>query len=106
MNFIPEASKITKTMNQYVLTILIKHDLEEKERAALLTEIKEKVTGDDGKIVKEDLWGNRNLAYPIKHQDKAYYAHFELEASPRKISSLDKVVKLNEDILRYLLVRK
>lgn len=58
-----------------------------------------------GSLKKEDLWGARNLAYPIAHQDKAYFAHFEFESEPANIASLDKMVKLNEDIIRYLLTR-
>ena len=93
-------------MNQYVLTLLIKPDVEEKSRKELLETIKGKVEKDKGKVTKEDLWGNRDLTYPIKKQTSAYYAHFEFEANPGDISSLDKSLKLEEDILRYLLIRR
>lgn len=86
---------------QYQLTILVKNDLDEKTRKGLLDD----VTKNFGKITKEDLWGVRNLAYPIKHMDKAYYAFYEFDSEPNTIPSLDKMVKLNEDIIRYLLVR-
>lgn len=88
-------------MNQYVLTLLIRSDLEEKARGVLI----ESVTKRMGKVKKEDLWGNRDLAYSIKKRISAYYAHFEFEANPGDISSLDKSLKLEEDIIRYLLVR-
>ncbi len=89
-------------MSNYQLTLLIKNTLEEKERKELLGSI----TKDFGKLIKEDLWGTRDLSYPIKHQTQAYYAHFEFEAEPQQIPSLDKMVKLNEDIIRYLLIRR
>lgn len=99
-------------MNNYALTVLIKPDLEENVRQELLGTVKKKISGNDkktnsaeGSLVKEDLWGNRELAYPIKKQQKAFYAHFEFEANPGDISSLDKSLKLEEDIIRYLLVR-
>lgn len=88
-------------MNDYALTILLKPDLDEKARGELI----ESVTKRMGKVKKDDLWGNRELAYPIKKQQKAFYAHFEFEANPGDISSLDKSLKLEEDIIRYLLVR-
>lgn len=88
-------------MNNYALTILLKPDLDEKARG----EVIESVTKRMGKVKKDDLWGNRELAYPIKKQQKAFYAHFEFEANPGDISSLDKSLKLEEDIIRYLLVR-
>lgn len=89
-------------MNSYQLTLLIKNDLDEKTRKEVLDD----VTRRFDKLVKEDLWGIKNMSYPIKHQDKAFYAHFEFEADPKKISPLDKSLKLNEEIVRYLLLRK
>jgi len=88
-------------MNQYSLTVLIKNDVPEKNRGELLESLKKHFDN----LVKEDLWGTKNLSYPIQHMDKAFYAHFEFEADPAKISPLDKQIKLNEDIIRYLILR-
>ncbi len=88
--------------NSYLLTFLIKEEIDEKERKALLDSITKKFA----KLGKEDLWGSRSLVYPIKRQEKAFYAHYEFEADPADISSIDKMIKLNEDILRYLIVRR
>lgn len=79
--------------------------MDEKERKTLLDSLTKKVTGDEGKIKKEDLWGVRDLSYPIKKQAKGFYAHFEIEADPKNAKGLDKFLKIEEDILRYLLVR-
>jgi small subunit ribosomal protein S6 len=58
-----------------------------------------------GNLIKEELWGMRSLAYPIKHADRAFFAHFEFEAEPAVIITLDKNIRLTEDIIRYLIVR-
>lgn len=89
-------------MSNYQLTLVIKNDLDDNKRATLLTEVAKSL----GKVTKEDLWGSKNLSYPIKHQDRAYFAHYEFETEPNSISSLDKMVKVNEDILRYLLLKR
>ncbi len=89
-------------MNSYQLTLLLKNDLDETTRQTILGSL----TKSFGKLVKEDLWGSKNLSYTIKHNDKAFFAHYEFEADPKTISALDKTVKLNEDILRYLLVKR
>ncbi len=89
-------------MNSYQLTVLIKLALEDSERKELL----DSITKRFGKMIKEDLWGNRDLSYPILHQTKAYFAHYEFEADPKEVPVLDKSLKLNEDILRYLLIRR
>jgi len=120
-------------MNSYYLTLVLKSDLEEKERKALLDGVVKRLVGnkhslpsdegkhslpsdegkgdkgdegDQGKVVKEDFWGNKDLAYPIKRQSKGFYAHFEISADPKGAKGLDKTLKLEEDILRYLLVRR
>lgn len=93
-------------MNSYLLTLVLKPDLEEKDRKALLDSIGKKITGTEGKVTKEDLWGVRPLTYTIKKQNSGYYAHYEIEADPKDAKGLDKTLKLEEDILRYLLIRK
>ena len=92
-------------MNSYYLTLVLKPDLEEKERKTLLDSMVKKLTGEDGKVEKVDLWGVRDLAYPIKKESKGFYAHFQILADPKAAKGLDKSLKVEEDIIRYLLVR-
>lgn len=93
-------------MNNYLLTLVVKTEISEKEREALLDSMKKKAISSDGKVTKEDMWGVRDLMYPIKKATKGYYAHYELEADPKVIKDLDKNLRVEEDILRYLLIRK
>ena len=93
-------------MNSYYLTLVLRADLEEKERKTLLDSLVKKLVGDEGKVEKEDFWGERDLAYPIKRQTKGYLAHFEIQADPKSAKGLDKSLKVEEDVLRYLLVRR
>jgi len=88
-------------MNSYVLTLVLKPDLEEKARKELLDLVVKKL----GEVKKEDAWGNKDLAYPIQHLKKGYYMHYEFSAEPAKIAPLDKALKMEEDVIRYLLVR-
>ena len=88
-------------MNNYALTLVLKPDLEEKARKELL----DSVTKRFGKVEKEELWGARDLAYKIKKYNKGWYAHYLFNGEPDKIAPLDKALKLDEDIIRYLLVR-
>ena len=83
-----------------MLTLLIKEDVSEADRKKLLASFLENTSNS-----KEDLWGVRSLSYPIQHLDKAYYAHLEFQAEPSSIPPLDKKLKLEEDVIRYLLVK-
>lgn len=92
-------------MNQYYFTLVLRPDLAEKDRKLLLDAMVKKLVGEDGKVDKEDLWGNKDLAYPIKRQTKGFVAHFEITADPKGAKGIDKLLKVEEDVLRYLLVR-
>lgn len=92
-------------MNSYYLTLVLKPEMEEKQRKAFLDAMVKKITGSDGKVKKEDLWGIRELSYKIKKQNKGFFAHFELETDPSSVKGLDKTLKTEEDIIRFLLVR-
>ncbi len=85
----------------YQLTILINNKLDEKKRADIL----DNVANSLGTNFKKDFWGVRGLAYPIKHEEKAYYAHFDFEVEPGLIPDIDRRLKLNEEIVRYLLIK-
>lgn len=92
-------------MNSYYLTLVLNADLEEKMRKTLIDSMVKKLVGKDGKVEKEDFWGEKVLAYPIKRQTKGFVAHYEVTADPKNAKSIDKVLKVEENILRYLLVR-
>ncbi len=88
-------------MNNYRLTLIVKESIDEKERQALLDD----VVKSFGELKKTDLWGSRAFSYKIAHDTKGYYAHYEFSSEPDTIAALDKKLKLNEDILRYLLLK-
>ena len=92
-------------MNNYYLTLVLKSGMVEKERKTLLDSMVKKIVGENGKIKKEDLWGDREFAYPLRKATKGFYAHFEIETDPKNAKGLDKVLNLEENILRHLLVR-
>ena len=57
-------------------------------------------------ISKDDDLGVRDLAYTIKKTDRGHYRYLELDADPDKVVGLDRELKLTQDILKFLFVRK
>ena len=92
-------------MNSYYLTLVLKPDLTEAERKTLLDSVTKKLISEDGKIEKMDLWGAKDLSYPIKKQTKGFFVHYLVTTDPKNGKAIDKTLNLEEDILRYLLVR-
>ena len=91
-------------MKEYELTVLIHPDLE-TDLEAPLTVVRKLVTGNGGKILKEEAWGKKKLAYRIKGQDFAVYQYMEIELpadAPLKISN---TLNITDGVIRYLLVK-
>lgn len=91
-------------MKEYELTVLIHPDLE-TDLDAPLSVVRKLVTDNGGKILKEDAWGKKRLAYKIKGQDFAVYHYMEVELpadAPLKISN---TLNITDSVIRYLLVK-
>ena len=58
------------------------------------------------KILKEEEMGNRELAYKIKKNNRGFYLYYEIESAPDSIASMDKSLKLRNEILKYIFFRK
>lgn len=90
-------------MKEYELTVVIHPDLE-VDLEAPLTKIREVVTSAGGKIIREDNWGKKKLAYRIKNEDFGVYVYFDVSLpadAPLKISG---TFNITDEVLRYLLV--
>jgi len=92
-------------MKDYELTVLIHPDLE-VDLEKPLAKVRDIVTTAGGTIVKEDNWGKKRLAYPIKKQDFAIYVYFDVQLpadAPLKISN---IFNITDEVIRYLLVKQ
>jgi len=90
-------------MRQYELTVIfpLEEDLYKAGRETVLADLAAQGT----EIVKTDETGDRDLAYEINKRKRARYVLFTLKADPAKISALDRIFKLNANLLRYLFVK-
>ena len=64
----------------------------------------ELVTGSDGEVVSVDHWGNRQLAYPIDKKRSGYYVVAQFNADPTALPEFERNLKLEDTLLRYLVV--
>ena len=68
--------------------------------------VKSLFSGSGCKVNKEEDMGDRPLAYPIKKSKRGFYVYYELEAEPEGVHAVDKALKLRNEILKYLFIRK
>lgn len=93
-------------MRDYELTLILKPNLSDEVREKLLEQIKKIVEGAKGKIESQDLWGKKTLAYSIKKEREGVYVYFILTLPEKEVLSLEEKIKIEEGILRHLLMKK
>jgi small subunit ribosomal protein S6 len=90
-------------MRQYELMVIfpLEEDQYQAGRERLLAEL----SANQAEIVKTDELGDKELAYEIKKRQRGRYVLYTVKADPAKITVLDRIFKLNSDLLKYLFVR-
>lgn len=89
-------------MNSYKLVLVLKSDLSETDRKKFFESLKTWMT--DMKILKEENWGEKPLAYLIRKEDKGFYVELHLEGE-RIPADFEKKLKTSDNILRHLLLK-
>ncbi len=92
-------------MKLYELTVIINSSLEESAIQAEIEKIEKQITSAEGKIHKLERWGVRRLTYLIKGFNQGFYVHFLYEGPAKLVSEIEKTMRINENILRYLTVQ-
>ena len=90
-------------MRSYEIMLAINPQLEDKELDSLLDKLKKLITNAKGEITKINKWGKRMLAYEIKDFTEAIYVVLNFDMDEKIITELERVMKLEERIIRYLL---
>jgi small subunit ribosomal protein S6 len=82
--------------------VILNAALTDEESAALLTQLGETVKGLGAEVTKVENWGKRRLAYDINKQREGTYAVLEVSAEPAMVKEFERLLKLNENVLRFL----
>jgi small subunit ribosomal protein S6 len=90
-------------MRRYELMVIF--PMEEDQHKAGRDQILNDLAANGAEIEKTDEIGERNLAYDIKKRKKGRYVLLVIKADPARITVLDRVFKLNANLLKYLFVR-
>ena len=96
-------------MREYELYLVIDADAEEEAVSAIverLTQLISEGVGDtSGEVIKVNSRGKRRLAYPIKKKLEGQDVLLTFQTPPQVLAEIDRILKLNEQVLRHLLVR-
>lgn len=92
-------------MNQYEIAYFLNPDIKEEEATSVyLQKIKDVISELGGEITKENPIQKKKLAYQVKKAKQGYFGWMLFNFEPGNIKSLDKKLKLEDYILRYLVV--
>ena len=91
-------------MKLYELTVIINSSLEESAIQADIENIEKQIASGGGKLHKIEKWGVKRLTYLIKGFHQGFYVHFLFEAPANLTKEMEKGMRINENILRYLTV--
>ena len=91
-------------MKLYELTIIFDSSLDDSSIQAEIDKIQTIITDDKGKVAKIDRWGIRKLAYLIENHHQGNYVFFLFESNPGLSSKIERGLKINDNVLRYLTV--
>ena len=93
-------------MNRYEMIYIIDTDLEEAARKELIEKVSALIANNGGEIEKVDeTWGKRRLAYAIDYKTEGWYVLVNFKAPVELPRELERNLQINENVLRYLVVK-
>ncbi len=92
-------------MALYEHMLIARQDISAQAVDALATHLKTIIENEGGKLEKQEYWGLRTLAYRIKKNRKGHYVLLNLNAPANAIAELERQLKINEDVLRFITTR-
>lgn len=94
-----------ETQRQYEVVFIVDPAAEEEEVTRLTESLKQIATDQGGTVTKTESMGRRQLAYEILHKTEGNFVLLEIEGSGREIAELERRMRVNDRIIRYITVR-
>lgn len=92
-------------MRKYESLLLLSPELSTDARNAVIEGVKGIIDREGGKVLVEDLWGMRDLAYPVKKQMRGFYIRLEFAAPGTLIAELERNIRITEGIFKFVTVK-
>jgi small subunit ribosomal protein S6 len=92
-------------MSFYETVFIARQDISASQVEALTETFAALIAEGQGEVKKREYWGLRTLAFRIKKNRKGHYVLFNIEAPPAAVAEMERNMRINEDVLRYLTVR-
>jgi len=93
-------------LKAYELMLIMRPNLDDEAREAVLEKIRSILTTEGGTVDSEEAWGKRRLAYEIDHTEEGDYQVVLFHANTATVAELDRVLNITDQVLRFMVVRR
>lgn len=90
-------------MRNYELALIADPEMDDKTLPELEKKVNAWIEEAGGKVLNIDRWGKRRLAYAIQKRNEGHYFIIQLEMPPQAGVEIEREIRLNEQILRYMI---
>jgi small subunit ribosomal protein S6 len=92
-------------MRKLETLLLLSPELSTEARTALIGGFKAVIEREGGKVLLEDNWGMRDLAYPVQKQMRGWYVRLEYAAAGALVAELERNIRISEGVFKFLSVK-
>ncbi len=93
-------------MTKYELALVVNAKIDDDARAATVDRAKEYIIRAGGNVTEVEEWGKKRLAYEIQKMNEGYYYFIQFEAETTAPAAIERDVRIMDNVLRFLCVKK
>ena len=93
-------------MKAYELLFFVAPTISDEDRVAVMKRIETTIAEGAGKVDNVDEWGKRKLAYEINGLTDSDYTLVNFHADPQNVAELDRVLRINDAVVRHMIVKR
>jgi small subunit ribosomal protein S6 len=97
--------KVFRSMPLYENVFIARQDISGTQVDAIADSFTQLLTDNGGEVKKREYWGLRNLSYRMRKNRKGHYILLNFAAPPSAVAELERTMRINEDVIRYLTIR-
>jgi small subunit ribosomal protein S6 len=93
-------------LRDYEVLYIVRADLDDDKVQDIIKRVNTIIERAGGSVERTNVWGKRKLAYEVKHQKEGSYVLQDFQIGPDRVPELEAALKITEEVLRHLVVRK
>jgi small subunit ribosomal protein S6 len=93
-------------LRDYEILYIVRADLDDDKVQDIIKRVNTLIERAGGSLERTNVWGKRKLAYEVKHQKEGSYILQDFQIGPDRVPELEAALKITEEVLRHLVVRK